>query len=51
MENDNFPKWDRIKYTKSVGEDLKPGSSIITVRATDKDTGKNGKIEYGILSQ
>lgn len=34
----------------TVSEHLPAGSAVITVTATDRDTGENGKITYRVMS-
>nr|BAD60797.1 protocadherin2-gamma-c5-sCP2 [Danio rerio] len=44
--NDNEPKFEHSQYKASVLESTKPGSSVLTVKATDLDEGLNGEIQY-----
>ncbi|XP_056322260.1 protocadherin gamma-C5-like [Danio aesculapii] len=44
--NDNEPKFEQSQYKASVLESTKPGSSVLTVKATDLDEGLNGEIQY-----
>uniref|UniRef100_UPI003D9CAF24 protocadherin 1 gamma c 5 precursor n=1 Tax=Danio rerio TaxID=7955 RepID=UPI003D9CAF24 len=44
--NDNEPKFEHSQYKASVLESTKPGSSVLTVKATDFDEGLNGEIQY-----
>lgn len=47
--NDNAPKFERPDYQiYGILEDIKPGSFIYHISATDADTGKNAEIEYEI---
>lgn len=46
-ENDNKPKFER-SYTASVAENAPTNQYIIQVKATDKDTGNNAKLQYQI---
>lgn len=39
-----------ISFQVTVSEHLPPGSAIITVTATDHDSGENGKITYRVMS-
>ena len=48
--NDNAPVFERLGSTVSIPESLPPGSLVLTVRATDADTGTNANIEYLITS-
>ena len=38
--NDNAPVFDPMTYTAAVYENVTSGTSIITVQATDQDSGK-----------
>ncbi|XP_064609250.1 protocadherin alpha-4-like [Liolophura sinensis] len=44
--NDHSPTFSRSVYNISVLENLPVNTSIIQVKATDRDTGVNGKISY-----
>ncbi|KAM8847838.1 protocadherin alpha-3-like isoform 11-T11 [Synchiropus picturatus] len=44
--NDNTPKFSQSLYKASVYENVKLGSIIITVNATDLDSGINGQVFY-----
>ncbi|XP_078727412.1 cadherin EGF LAG seven-pass G-type receptor 2-like isoform X2 [Lampetra fluviatilis] len=44
--NDNAPKFLRDHYRGSVLEDAPPFSSVLTVSATDRDSGLNGRVQY-----
>ena len=46
--NDHAPKFDRGTYTASLEESSEPGTSVLTVRATDKDDGENGRLRYSL---
>lgn len=46
--NDNAPVFDQSQYYSSVTENLPVGASILTVSATDKDVGDNGRVYYKI---
>uniref|UniRef100_A0A0F8AHB8 Protocadherin gamma-A10 n=1 Tax=Larimichthys crocea TaxID=215358 RepID=A0A0F8AHB8_LARCR len=48
--NDNIPVFNQSVYKASVKENMIKGTSIITVNATDADSGSNGVITY-ILSK
>lgn len=47
--NDNPPVFNRTLYVGSVAENEKPGSFVIRVEATDKDSGTNADLKYSIL--
>ena len=44
--NEHEPKFDKLNYAVSLSESLSVGSSVISVKATDKDNGKSGLISY-----
>ncbi|XP_055015340.1 protocadherin gamma-A3-like [Boleophthalmus pectinirostris] len=46
--NDNAPVFSQRLYKASIQENTPIGTSIITVNATDLDTGKNGKVFYSL---
>lgn len=46
--NDNKPLFDKPTYSASIDEDAPTGSSVVTVFATDADTGNNSEITYDI---
>ena len=48
--NDHSPIFERLEYEATVPEGIHIGSSVITVKASDKDTGKNSLIEYSMQS-
>nr|XP_029518058.1 protocadherin Fat 4 [Oncorhynchus nerka] len=48
--NDNPPIFNATSYSTSVTESLPPGSSIITVGASDADDGPNAQLLYSIAS-
>ncbi|CAB1455765.1 unnamed protein product [Pleuronectes platessa] len=48
--NDNPPIFNTTAYSTSVSESLPPGSSIITVGASDADDGLNAQLLYKIAS-
>lgn len=48
--NDNKPIFEMESYTVNISESTLPGSTILTLKATDADIGKNGKVEY-VLSE
>lgn len=49
-ENDHSPTFEQSSYHASVKESISVGTPVITVRATDLDTGSNAEIEYSILN-
>ncbi|XP_043267820.1 uncharacterized protein Cad86C [Venturia canescens] len=44
--NDNAPEFDSAIYEVTLSEDVPPGTRVIQVHATDKDTGYFGRIQY-----
>lgn len=49
--NDHAPEFEiRDNYTQPVEESISIGSTLITVRARDQDTGDNSRIRYRILN-
>ncbi|KAM4566806.1 protocadherin-16-like isoform 1-T2 [Odontesthes bonariensis] len=48
--NDNAPIFTHDLYQVTVSEHFPAGSAVITVTATDCDSGENGKITYKVMS-
>ncbi|VEN54320.1 unnamed protein product, partial [Callosobruchus maculatus] len=48
--NDNAPIFDPLSYSNDIFENITIGTSVVTVSATDLDSGENGKIEYSITA-
>ena len=48
--NDFSPVFNPTKYDKIVNEDIGVGSTILSVSASDQDTGPSGQISYSIQS-
>lgn len=48
--NDHGPTFEAEQFEASIREGATVGSTVITLRATDQDIGKNAEIEYGIES-
>ncbi|XP_065601880.1 protocadherin-16 [Cyrtonyx montezumae] len=46
--NDNAPTFNQSRYHTLISENLKPGSSILQVFASDADEGDNGDVIYEI---
>ncbi|XP_053934824.1 protocadherin-16 isoform X2 [Cuculus canorus] len=46
--NDNAPTFNQSRYHTLISENLKPGSSILQVFASDADEGDNGDVVYEI---
>ena len=45
--NDNNPEIKNLPTTEKVSEDKKPGDSVFSVTATDKDTGQSINVQFG----
>ncbi|KAK9891679.1 hypothetical protein WA026_015647 [Henosepilachna vigintioctopunctata] len=50
-QNDNDPKFDEAKYSKSIREDISPDTSILRVHASDADAGINSRIIYSLANE
>ena len=48
--NDHPPVFESLFYQSSVSETLSVGATVVTVRASDGDTGPNAEIQYSILN-
>ncbi|XP_027901341.1 protocadherin-16-like [Xiphophorus couchianus] len=48
--NDNAPAFTQDLYQVTVSEHLRAGSALITLTATDRDSGENGRITYRVMS-
>uniref|UniRef100_A0A8C9VBP1 Protocadherin-16 n=1 Tax=Scleropages formosus TaxID=113540 RepID=A0A8C9VBP1_SCLFO len=48
--NDNAPVFTQDLYQVTLPEHSPPGTPVITVTATDRDAGKNGKVTYRVMS-
>ncbi|XP_035787631.1 protocadherin-like wing polarity protein stan isoform X1 [Anopheles albimanus] len=48
--NDHTPTFEAEQFHATVREGVSVGSTVITIRATDQDIGKNAEIEYSITS-
>lgn len=48
--NDHSPTFEAEQFDTSIRESATIGSTVITLRATDQDIGKNSEIEYAIES-
>ncbi|ALC40622.1 stan [Drosophila busckii] len=46
--NDHSPTFEAEQFEAAIREGATVGSTVITLRATDQDIGKNAEIEYGI---
>lgn len=48
--NDFPPKFEQNSYETSVKESASIGSAVMTVRATDQDSGANAEVHYSIIN-
>uniref|UniRef100_A0AAZ3SHU6 Protocadherin-16 n=1 Tax=Oncorhynchus tshawytscha TaxID=74940 RepID=A0AAZ3SHU6_ONCTS len=48
--NDNAPAFTHDLYQVTLPEHSPPGSPVVTVTATDRDSGENGKVTYRVMS-
>lgn len=48
--NDHSPVFEMNEYEASVKEGVSVGTTVITLKATDQDVGKNAEVEYSIKS-
>lgn len=48
--NDHTPSFELPQYDASVRESITVGSTVIAVKATDQDTGRNAEVQYSIVS-
>lgn len=48
--NDHSPVFEMNEYDASVKESVSVGSTVITLKATDQDVGKNADVQYSIQS-
>lgn len=48
--NDHAPQFEHAQYEASVREGVSVGSTVITVRATDQDAGRNAELEYSLAT-
>lgn len=46
--NDHSPTFEAEQFDASISEGATVGTTVITLRSTDLDSGKNAEIEYGI---
>ena len=47
--NDNAPVFNPDEYTMSISSHAQPGTEILNVVATDRDSGSFGQVTYDIL--
>lgn len=48
--NDHAPSFEWPEEEASIREGVPVGSTVVTVKATDQDAGRNAEVEYSILS-
>ncbi|XP_012235255.2 protocadherin-like wing polarity protein stan [Linepithema humile] len=48
--NDHAPNFELSQYDAPVPEGITVGTTVITVKATDQDIGRNAEVEYSIVS-
>ncbi|EPY88630.1 FAT tumor suppressor 2, partial [Camelus ferus] len=46
--NNHAPMFNKSSYDSTFDENIPPGTSVLTVTATDKDHGENGYVTYSI---
>lgn len=44
--NDNNPHFERAVYEAEMAENTPPGTPVLQIRASDRDIGVNGQVEY-----
>lgn len=47
--NDNAPVFNPDEYTMSISSHTQPGTEILNVIATDRDSGRFGQVTYDVL--
>lgn len=50
-ENDNTPQFNRNTYTSTLNENVSLGTTVLTVTATDLDSGTNAQVSYSITGK
>lgn len=50
-QNDNDPKFDKVKYSATIMEDVPIDTSVLKVHASDADIGVNGRIIYSLANE
>ena len=48
--NDHAPQFESDSYPQAISESISIGATVLTVHASDEDTGPNAEIEYSILN-
>lgn len=49
-DNDHSPVFEQAQYEASIRESSPIATTVVTVRATDQDSGPNAEIEYSIVN-
>ncbi|KAE8295094.1 Protocadherin-16 Protein Dchs1 Protein dachsous-like protein 1 Precursor [Larimichthys crocea] len=49
--NDEVPWFEESQYEAQISENQPPGTSVLTVSASDLDQGTNGQVTYGGISE
>ena len=49
-QNDNDPKFQRDSYVASITEEVRIGTTVVTVVATDADSEQNGEVTYSLFN-
>ncbi|XP_054259476.1 protein dachsous-like [Macrosteles quadrilineatus] len=50
-QNDNDPRFSKLRYTATIPEDIEVGSTVLTVKAADADLGVNAKLVYSLANE
>ena len=48
--NEDSPVWSTFNLSPTIAENAPVGTTVVTVSATDKDTGPDGIVSYAIVS-
>ena len=48
--NDHDPEFKELSYQFDFFEDQRPGAKLLTITATDHDSGDNGKVRYSLTN-
>lgn len=50
-QNDSDPIFERPRYTARIREDASIGTVVLTIKATDADSGINAKLVYSLANE
>lgn len=50
-QNDNDPRFSKLRYTATILEDVEVGTPVLTVKASDADLGINAKLVYSLANE